>query len=412
MTIIRGLLKMAACVVGDADERQHDGHFDEDPDDGCQCGPGLQTEKRDCNGHGKLEEIACAYQAGRGGYAVGQFPGSRPTVGDEEYQDGLQNKRYRYQQDMNRIGKNRISLECKKDNERQKKADGGKGSEFAYKLVVEIVDAPALHNYYSGYDCRHKRNDDEQRDREDECCPGYGDAADAEQKADNRHKSHKDNKVVDGDLNERIGCVASRQIAPNKHHRRAGGSPEKHRSGKILVGQPDRYQMLENNEEEKPSDAEHRERFYEPVGDTCDQNAFRTLAYVHHALEVDLQHHGVDHHPNQDGDRYRHIGVFPLAERSRESRDEIADSYARYDAKRDPNAQIFLKKTYRPDFIVSLFHLSSVFSGCKFIKFTLESVRQSGKFNDRICYFSFISLYLQHLTIPAYRTLDSHAHKS
>ena len=80
---------MGAGVVCDADEGEHDGDFYEDSDDCCQCCSGLESEKGNCHGYGQFEEVAGAYHSCGCGYGMGQSPYASPTVGDEEYEDGL-----------------------------------------------------------------------------------------------------------------------------------------------------------------------------------------------------------------------------------------------------------------------------------------------------------------------------------
>ena len=66
---------------------------------------------------------------------------------------------------------------------------------------------------------------------------------------------------------------------------------------------------MEDHEEEEPRNGKHSKRLDEPVDDTRHQQTFRVLGYVLHALEVDLHHHRVDHHPDEDGHWYAHMGI-------------------------------------------------------------------------------------------------------
>ena len=55
--------------------------------------------------------------------------------------------------------------------------------------------------------------------------------------------------------------------------------------------------------EEDPAQERHRERLDEPVHEERDEKAAGLPADSEEAREVDLQHHRIDHQPDEHGDR-------------------------------------------------------------------------------------------------------------
>jgi hypothetical protein len=62
----------------------------------------------------------------------------------------------------------------------------------------------------------------------------------------------------------------------------------------------------------KPSEKCHRERLDDPVDEKRDHQSLGSLADVQDRGEVDLEHHRVDHQPDQYCDR--NVDMTPLAE--------------------------------------------------------------------------------------------------
>lgn len=95
--------------------------------------------------------------------------------------------------------------------------------------------------------------------------------------------------------------------------------------------------------EEQPSEKRHRERLDDPVDEEGDEQASRPLPDTQETAEVDLQHHRVDHQPDEqcDGD----VDPAPLAELEVSNRpdrpwDELAEGDADNHAERDPHRQV------------------------------------------------------------------------
>ena len=84
----------AAGAIGNRHQRQHDGHFDQDPDDCRQRRPRIKSEQADGDRDRQFEKIGCADQgAGRSNVERdAQYPGAR--IGDNENSIGLDQQRH------------------------------------------------------------------------------------------------------------------------------------------------------------------------------------------------------------------------------------------------------------------------------------------------------------------------------
>ena len=72
---------------------------------------------------------------------------------------------------------------------------------------------------------------------------------------------------------------------------------------------------LKHDLQEEPCDEVHRERFDQPVYDECDDETLGPLPCIHDALEINLQHHGKDHQPDENCYRNRYVGILQGAEK-------------------------------------------------------------------------------------------------
>jgi hypothetical protein len=85
----------------------------------------------------------------------------------------------------------------------------------------------------------------------------------------------------------------------------------------------------------------------------------RPLGFCGHddAFKVDLQHHGVDHHPDEYRDGDGHVGIGKPVQKRRNTRQKTTDQDTRRHAENDPHSEIFFKKP-----IPALFSFSIRFS--------------------------------------------------
>ena len=63
---------------------------------------------------------------------------------------------------------------------------------------------------------------------------GIGYADDPQQEGNDRREGDQDDQVVGGDLDDRVGGIALGQVAPDKHHRRAGRGTQQDRAGQVV----------------------------------------------------------------------------------------------------------------------------------------------------------------------------------
>jgi hypothetical protein len=70
-------------------------------------------------------------------------------------------------------------------------------------------------------------------------------------------------------------------------------------SGEVFRRKARRYERLEDYFEEEPGEGVHRERLYQPVHDERDDESLGLLARVLDAGEIHLEHHGIDHEPDE-----------------------------------------------------------------------------------------------------------------
>ncbi len=173
-----------------------------------------------------------------------------------------------------------------------------------------------------------QRDDDESDHAVEQHREGHAQVARArDEEADDRREQHEHDQVVQRNLHERVGRIAVRQVRPDEDHRGAGGGGEDDRPRDVLVGQLRADERQEEVLEEHPAEEGHRERLDDPVDEERDEQSARPPADSEQAAEVDLQHHRVDHQPDQDRDR--DVDLAPLAEletakRVRRTREELS----------------------------------------------------------------------------------------
>ena len=91
------------------------------------------------------------------------------------------------------------------------------------------------------------------------------------EKLHDRHEQHQHDEVVHGDLHERIGRVAVGQVAPDKHHRRAGRGGQNDAAGDVLIGFGGLMKAAKTKRKNDPRQQRHREGFHHPVDEQRDQ---------------------------------------------------------------------------------------------------------------------------------------------
>ena len=98
--------------------------------------------------------------------------------------------------------------------------------------------------------------------------------------------------------------------------------------------------------EKEPGEQCHAEWLDEPVDETRNDEPFRSLADAENRREIDLQHHRVDHQPDEHGDRNIDLAAAPELEATQivdQTWCELSQANANDHAQCDPQRQVSLK---------------------------------------------------------------------
>jgi hypothetical protein len=117
----------------------------------------------------------------------------------------------------------------------------------------------------------------------------------------------------------------------------------------VLVGKLVADPPHEEHPKEHIADGGHRERLHQPVHEQRDQDARRTAPHVRDAPEVDLEHHRVDHEPDQHRDRQVDLappGELETAQGVGEAREGPAEDHTDHHAQRYPDRQVALEDAH------------------------------------------------------------------
>ncbi len=175
---------------------------------------------------------------------------------------------------------------------------------------------------------------------------GTATLGDAQQEAgDGREGEHHD-QVVHRDLDQRVVGVAAGQVAPHEHHRGAGRHAQQDHARDVLLRVLHGHQVREHVLEEQHAERGHGERLDEPVDDEGERQARGAPAHVAQAARVHLQHHRVDHQPDEHG--HHQVDARPLegGHRLEELRDQEPEAHAGRDGERDPEREIAFEEAH------------------------------------------------------------------
>ena len=89
--------------------------------------------------------------------------------------------------------------------------------------------------------------------------------------------------------------------------------------------------------------SKHRERLDCPVDDECDHQSLGIPADAHDAAEVDLEHHGIDHEPDEDSHRDRDVVDVHTTQSSNDAREQPTEKDPTDHAQRHPQTQVLLE---------------------------------------------------------------------
>ncbi len=277
-------------------------------------------------------------------------------IGDKEDQESLDRQRNGDQQDVQGVVNDHFALEGEDDHQGQQQTGNRDVAPFGQEHILEVGFSPALDHPRAGDDAAGQRDHHEQHHGQDQRIPGDLHPAHAQQEGHDGGEGQQDDQVVGSNLHHGIGGVALCQVTPYEHHRRAGRSTQQDGPGQVAFRQVSRDQGFEHHIEEKPRDAKHGEGLDEPVGHPGHVQSLGVLPDIPDALEVHLEHHGVDHQPDQDGDGDGHIGILKSPQEGRNARQVLPDQHTRGHAQQHPQGQVFFKEANAALF---LFHNAS-----------------------------------------------------
>lgn len=335
-------------LVGDFHEHQHHRHFDQHSDDRGQRHAGIEREQ--CNRHGdrQFEEVAGADHAGGSRHVMRQFHPLRTQISKEEDEERLKNQGNADQNDVKKIVDDQIALQREDQYQCKQQPGDRQFAELGNERFVVVLQSLALDHVVPRQGRGEKRNHDEEHDRQEQRAPRYDDIADAEQQTDNRNKQNENDQIVGRHLHKRIRRVAAGETAPDEHHRRARRGAEDDCASEVVAGQVIRNPRLEDHQEEQTGNQKHRKRFDQPVDDPSQKQTAWSFADVDDRREVDLEHHRVNHHPDQNTDWDVDVVHFKLIEKLRNDADVASNQNTKRHASKHEYGQIGFKETDLP----------------------------------------------------------------
>ena len=188
------------------------------------------------------------------------------------------------------------------------------------------------------------------------------DPGDTNQQHDNRGEGENHDQVVDRHLRQGVGTIAIGEVAPDKHHRGARGSGEDDETGDLVfrrlwIDPPESFG--EEFRHQEPAEQGHAEGLHQPVDKQCHGQAPGFCKDAAQSPEIDLQHHGKNHEPNENGDRHIHMGIgaeFELPDVAGEGGECGSQADAEAHAEKNPEREMAFKE-------VELLGGSGVFHG-------------------------------------------------
>ena len=340
--------------IGYPDQCQHDRHFGEDADSGGQGGGARGAEEGHRHGYGEFKEIGGADHAGRSGDVKGELQQMGSAVGEEEDKEGLDGEGHCNEEDVQGIGKDDAGLGAEDNDQGEEKSCGGGVVEFMDENVVQIGLAPTPEDGVSGEDAAGQGDDHEEEDAYKEDVIGHGNFRNAEKKFHDGHKGDEDDQVVGGHLHHGVGRISPGEGAPYEDHGGAGGGAQKDGACQVLLGQGMGDKAGEEVEKEEGCYAVHGEGLDEPVRHPGDQQAPAVLSGLSDASEVHFNHHGVNHHPDEDGNGKGYAVDFQTAQKTGKGGKEMAQGHAQRHAEQYPQGEVALEETDALFFIGSM----------------------------------------------------------
>ncbi len=205
----------------------------------------------------------------------------------------------------------------------------------------------ATQQHVPRHHARQQRQHHVEHGRQQQRLPRHGDVGHAEQQRGDGREGEDHHQIVHRHLHQCVVGVALHQLAPDEDHRRAGGHAEQDHAGDVLGGRrridPGRVQVLE----EEHAQRGHREGLDQPVDDQRQRQALRPATDLPNGRPVDLDHHRIDHHPDEQ--RNDQVDMRELQRRDglEDAGHPQAQAHAGADAQGDPEAEVTLEQAHR-----------------------------------------------------------------
>ena len=247
---------------------------------------------------------------------------------------------------MQGIGKDHVRLGAEDDDQGKKKACRGYMVEFVDENLIQIPFAAVLHHQAAGQYAAGQRDDYKKEDADKENVVGNGNLGNAQKEFHNRHEGHQDDQVVGGHLDHCVCRISVGESAPHEYHGRAGCGAQKDGTGQVLSGQLRIHEGAKQVEEEKGGNAVHGEGLNEPVRYPGHQKAFPISSSLFDTLEIDFNHHGVNHNPDEHCHGKRNAIYLQAPQKAGQGGKEMAQGHAQCHAQQHPQGEIALEETH------------------------------------------------------------------
>jgi hypothetical protein len=150
-------------------------------------------------------------------------------------------------------------------------------------------------------------------------------------------REHEDHdEIVHRDLHQRVVRVPVGEVAPDEDHGRARRHAEQDHARDDLRGVLRGDHAREREPEEEHAERRHRERLDEPVDDEGEREPPGLLADILEARRLHLQHHRVDHQPDEHRDDQVDAGDLEPRNELKSAGEHQAKPHADADGQRDP----------------------------------------------------------------------------
>jgi len=148
-------------------------------------------------------------------------------------------------------------------------------------------------------------------------------------------------------LDQRVVGVSFDELAPHEDHGRARCHAQQDHAGDVLACQLGIHPGGEYMPKKQYAQCCHAEGLDQPVHHKREHQTLRLLPYILHRVPVDLDHHRIDHHPDEDGDDQVDLRYFKRRHCLENTGQHKSQTHPDGNAQRHPDRQIPLKQTHR-----------------------------------------------------------------